>query len=1306
MTHGDEPVAQPGTSFGIRVVASDDRSQIGWEAPVTAAVDIGRERDCFVVVADVSVSRHHARVSPAAAGLRVVDLGSANGVWVGSSRVTDTVVEPGQRFRVGTVVFECVTRDPLVPDVAGVATMIAPTPPYVPPPAPGGVRLRVVQAGAVVAEGREYSVEASAAVIGRSRECDLVIEEPEVSRKHVRIERTATGYTVTDLGSRGGVWVGTTAVTAADFAPGTRIRLGSRLTLELLGEPASAVAGAEPVPAPAPRPAATPPSPAPPSPAPVVAEAAPVVAEAAPAVVPVQAPAAPPPASAPPGAEAAAQPAGEPEAFERTVSMPIPPEFLAKTHRLEAEGEEVKGEAHKPFLISDPSVAYYVVSGGVLLFTVAIEKGHPVGPRNHFLAVLPGQLLFGLDTARYGYGSGFLAVSKVGTVLRRIPVDRLRQLAASRPGPVAALIETWVAGLSKTLMTGVEHRRAGDATVAPGTPFELAGPAKATAGQGVVWVSVWNGSVLFVDMATPQFTHRVLPFPLTPDSWIQAVSDEFGPLNLEPKTTVQVMNESSFWNGLDAFHQVLCECEFVNKRLAAVDEYVRLEQKASRSEAAENAAYDAIGSVMSPEGGRPAEFLEAAAEQPILRACLAVGQALGIDVRPYPGSTESFNYEEMVSAISSASGFKTRVVALRGDWWNFDHSSLLGQWADTKTPVALLQTSTHTYDVLDVVTGTREKVTPEVAARLSDFAHTFYRPFPTTALTTRALVSFGARGLKGEFRTLAFMGIMVGMFGTVTPYLTGQLFDQAIPQADRNMLVGFGVALVMSAAATALFKFVQGVTTVRLQARMESVIQAAVWHRLLDLPTGFFRQYESGDLSDRAGGVDQIQQLLSGAGIAAILGSFSGLFYVFQMFSYDMVLAFAAVGLTTVFVAFNMSMNYAQLRSQRAEYAIRGRITGLVLNLITGVSKLRIAGAERHAFRLWAENFSSQRKISFRVGNIQSAAATFMSVYPLFCSIIIYSVMIWSQKKSAETGAPGLTTGDFIAFNTAFGMFMTAMQSLGDAALNLLKVVPVYERLRPILDEKPEVDTTKTFPGKLKGEIELAHVNFRYDPEGPLIVRDFSLKIKPGEFVAFVGGSGCGKSTLMRLMLGFETPGSGTIYYDGQDMAALDLRMLRQQIGVVLQQSRVMPTEIYRNIVGPTSRTLDEAWEAAERSGFAEDIRNMPMGMHTYVSEGGGTLSGGQRQRLMIARAIVNKPKVLFLDEATSALDNRTQAIVTESMDRMDSTRIVIAHRLSTIMNADRICYLEGGVILEMGAYAELMALNGKFAELARRQMV
>jgi ATP-binding cassette subfamily C protein len=309
------------------------------------------------------------------------------------------------------------------------------------------------------------------------------------------------------------------------------------------------------------------------------------------------------------------------------------------------------------------------------------------------------------------------------------------------------------------------------------------------------------------------------------------------------------------------------------------------------------------------------------------------------------------------------------------------------------------------------------------------------------------------------------------------------------------------------------------------------------------------------------------------------------------------------------------------------------------------------------------------------------------------------------QGEAATSGRPVLTTGGFIAFSAAYGLFLASVQALGDASLNLLRTVPIYERLKPIVTTPTEVDSTKASPGQLKGEITLSHVHFRYQEDGPWVINDVSLEVQPGEFIAVVGLSGCGKSTLLRLVLGFESLGKGAIYYDGQDVNSLDLRLLRQQLGVVLQVSKVLPAEIYRNIAGTSSRTIEEAWEAAEMAGLADDIRQMPMGMYTLVSEGGGTLSAGQRQRLLIARALVNKPKLIFFDEATSALDNRAQAIVTESLERLEATRIVIAHRLSTVIRAHRICYLEGGKIAEMGTYEELMAQNGLFAQLARRQM-
>ena len=964
--------------------------------------------------------------------------------------------------------------------------------------------------------------------------------------------------------------------------------------------------------------------------------------------------------------------------FGGTVVMPAPPELLQATRRIDEEGELQEVSGHRPFLLDDAGRLWYVVTGGIEIFTVAVQQGKPVGTRAHFLGILPGQCFFGFDLLSLGMGSGFLAVPKGGTTLRRIQVARLRELAASphQAAAVASLVETWVAGLSKALTRDIETKRVDEALLRPGEHVELGSGTTATSAAGVVWIDSWSGSLLFDDLATPVFSEKRVLLPVSPDSWIQPVSEEFGDLSLTPILTLDAIATPSVWLGLDVFHALLCECEFINKKLATVDEYVRLRQKAEISDKAREAAYDAIGSVLRSEAATPAGFFETGPTEPVLRACEVVGRTMGMTISAHLDDIEDLTYEEKIAAIASSSGCRLRVVALRDQWWTQDQAPFLAQIEKTKTPVAVVPTGPTSCECIDPRTDSRTQVDADVAASLAPFAYAFYPPFPDGKLTVRDVVRFGGRGLLRDFRLVILMGLVVGVMGTFTPWVTGRIFDDAIPQAERTLLFTFGLGLLATAIATSLFKITQGIATVRVQGKMEYAIQSALWDRLLNLPANFFRKYSAGDLSDRVNGVDAIQSLLSGAGVATILGSLSGLAYFVLMFTYNMRLALTAVALTAFFVTFTFVANYLQLTWQRRELQFKGRLTGLVLNLINGVTRIRICGAEHHAFRVWAQQFSQQRRISFTVGTIQNAVAVFTSVFPVLSSLAIFYMMLSVQESAAEEGTAGITAGDFIAFSAAYGLFLAAMQALGDASLNLLRILPIYERLKPIIETPAEVDSSKIYPGKLKGGIELTHLHFRYSADGPWIIKDVSLKINPGEFVAFVGGSGCGKSTLLRLMLGFEPPTMGSLRYDGQDLASLDTRMVRQQMGVVLQASRVMPTEIYRNIVGVSSRTIEDAWRAAEMSGLAEDIRNMPMGMHTYVSEGGGTLSGGQRQRLMIARAVVNTPKIMFLDEATSALDNKTQATVTKAMDKMDSTRIVIAHRLSTVMNADKICYL------------------------------
>jgi NHLM bacteriocin system ABC transporter ATP-binding protein len=1288
-----------GTGYTLRFVTTNDDARVGTEVPVARPMIIGRDAQTDIVLADPSVSRRHAQVEPAPDGLRLKDLGSGNGVWIGTERVTEVVLRGSDRFRIGATTFECVA-----PRAAAPVDDDAPT-------VASALVLRIVEGGENDPAGRTFSIE-GLATIGRADDCQVRIAERDVSRRHATVEITPDGVRLTDLGSTGGTWVRGDEVTTAILRAGDSFRVGGRVTFEVVPLVATDAA-AEPEPE-----AAEDDSTRFIDPAAVAAASAAVKPEDKPVPGPaVSASAAPPKADSPSRPVRTINPTEDVgnEDFSNTVVIQVPTELLSASRaghtagpvvKLEEEGEALEVSGHKPFLLDDPDSVWYVVEGGVLIFTVAIEQGQPVGTRKHFLGVLPGQAIFGFDLQRYGVGSGFLAVGKQGTVVRRIPLARVQAVASTPQGAetVASLVDVWIKGLTEALTADQGPRAAGLRPVMPGVTVELDSTVRATSPGDVVWVEIESGGVLFNDMATPIFTHRSVPFPLTSASWVQPVSDEFGPLIVDPKRTLDLAGSPALWRGLDAFHALLCEFEFITKKLATVDEYLRLQDKAHQSDAARQSAYDAIGSVMATEAATPREFLVQGDDAAILEAAKLVGEAIGIDVKPHPDKQEGATFEQQVLAIASASSFRTRVVALRDDWYRGDNGPLLGQWADTNGPVALIPKGPRAYECLDPKTGRREPVTTEVADRLANFAYTFYAPFPEGELTVSRLVRFGARGIRKDLMWVLYMALVVGAFGMATPFITGRVFDAAIPNADQSGLMLLGGALLASAMATSVFGFVQGIATIRLQRRMAAPIQAAVWDRILNLPVNFFRKYSAGDLADRASGVSAIQDLVSGAGIAAILGSVSGLFYVVQMFMYHSSLAFVAIGLTILYVSATMTANYLQLRYQRIEFQLRGRITGLVLNLLTGVTKLRVSGSEQHAFRIWAQQFASQRRISFKVGTIKNAAMVFSTIFPVLSSITIFYTLLTIQESS-QGGQPGLTTGEFIAFNAAYGLFLAAMQAMGDASLNLLRVVPIYERFKPILEAVPEVDATKAFPGRLQGKIELSHVSFRYDSDGPWIIRDVSLTINPGEFVAFVGSSGGGKSTLMRLMLGFETPTTGTVLYDGQDLNALDLRMVRQQLGVVLQASRVMPTEIFRNIVGVSSRTLEDAWEAAEKAGLAEDIRAMPMGMHTYVSEGGGTLSGGQRQRLMIARAIVNKPKILFLDEATSALDNRAQAIVTESMDKMDSTRIVIAHRLSTIVNADRIYYLHGGQIAEQGTYQELMEKDGLFAQLAKRQM-
>ena len=694
---------------------------------------------------------------------------------------------------------------------------------------------------------------------------------------------------------------------------------------------------------------------------------------------------------------------------------------------------------------------------------------------------------------------------------------------------------------------------------------------------------------------------------------------------------------------------------------------------------------------------------EDATSDPVFLAAQAVGHNMGIKLKLHPDMRRGVKLPDPVAAIASASNIRVRRVQLRGEWWKLDSGPLLAFRDADNRPLALLPRSARAYDIYDPVEQSTSPVTAQRDLTLSTFAYMFYRPFPAKNLGIMDLLQLGFREWKGEVLSIVLMGVAAGLMGIITPYATGLIFDRLIPGAERGQLLQMAAVLLVVAIATSLFTLTRSFAVLRLQGKIDRGLQAAVWDRLLGLPVPFFRNYSSGDLAARSLAISEISQVLTGSMLSAIL---SGIFSVFSwglLFYYSGELALLSTGLVFLACLVSTVCMYLQIRYQRELVRLAGHISGLLLELVTGMAKLRVAGVENRAFAKWARDFAAQKQISMRARKLANGLTVFNSIFPVIClGFIFYYVAMMTARPHVQP----LSTGDFVAFLAAFSQFLGAALMVSSSIMSVLTVVPLFERAKPIFKTLPETAAGKGSPGKLYGAIELSHITFRYRPEGPPVIRDLSVNILPGQFVAFVGVSGGGKSTVFRLLLGFETPESGTVYFDGQDLASLDVQAVRRQMGVVLQTSRLVSGDIFTNIVGSSPLTLDDACEAASLAGLDQDIERMPMGMHTLIGEGTGNISGGQRQRLMIARAIVGKPRILLMDEATSALDNQTQAIVVRNLESLRATRIVIAHRLSTIVRADQIFVVDKGTVVQAGTHEELSKQKGVFRDLVSRQLV
>lgn len=650
------------------------------------------------------------------------------------------------------------------------------------------------------------------------------------------------------------------------------------------------------------------------------------------------------------------------------------------------------------------------------------------------------------------------------------------------------------------------------------------------------------------------------------------------------------------------------------------------------------------------------------------KASQRVAKATGIVLTKPAIKPQTISIRDYLNLIARNSRFRVRQVVLQGQWWQQDNGPLLAFDRTTYAPIALILDNKGRYQQVDSLTEQATLVTAERANNLALQAFSFYRTLPDAALSLKSLLQFAITQQKPDLIRLLMLQIFIGLLGLFVPIATGVILDTAVPNASMSLLMQFIFGLLATVFAGAAFSAAQALTLIRLRFKTNVATEAAVWDRLLRLPINFFREYSPGDLAMRSGGIDFIQQEITGAVIQSILGGIFSFLTLALMFYYAPVLALTAMVVLAIFVLLIWFNARIQLRFQRPIAELQGKLAALTLQFLNSISKLRVTGSEPRAFALWAKQFATKNRLFFQA-NIWSIRFTLVrSIFSILILIGLYA-MVGSKITS-------ISFGKFIAFNAAFGQFFAAVLSLAGVLTVSMRLIPLYERIKPILQTQPELEKDGLDPGMLTGHIEIKQVSFRYQLESPLVLNKISITINPGEFVAFVGPTGSGKSTLFRLLLGFEKPTAGTIFYNGQDLAKLNLQSLREQLGVVLQNGTLLPGTLFDNIVGAHPYTIEQAWEAVKQVDLAKDIDAMPMGMHTLVTEGGKTLSAGQRQRLMIARALIHKPRILLLDEATSALDNPTQMEVMQHLERLKLTRIIIAHRESTIINADKVYVL------------------------------
>ena len=975
------------------------------------------------------------------------------------------------------------------------------------------------------------------------------------------------------------------------------------------------------------------------------------------------------------------------------------PEYASISQLAARSGASMPCAGNLPVELDDADSVWFIDRGVVDLFLVEFKDGVQQAAAQHLLRCEAGRLLPGVAPDQQDDNGNETTLSLVakglpGTLLKRLPASLLSEV---HPAELAQQVDTWLTAMTDTLSRFVTHLPRPTALAEPGLNQSLA-PCTLSVRRGVVWVSELSlGASLFMDVVDPAQLagaggrHEAL-IPLTRTNWLTL----FDEATVSGKSTKTLAQQGMLLPALASFHALALNLERLNRRLAVADDANLERERASSRRTAETAARQRLFNIYDLPIDRDARVEDTA----LADALQIIGRHEGIDFR-IPARSRPSDTPIGLADVLDASGVRARRVRLNtgGNWWRGDSSALLAFRAGDGQPVALVPGMFGRYREVDPVTKRSVRVTAERAGALQQEAWMFYRPFPPAQVKPADLLRIAMHGSGADLLRLTLAGLPGGLVKLLPALALGFVANHVAAGGSAGALYAVAAALALFGLLGALLHLLQGSAMMRLEGRSASRVEAAFWDRLMRLPSSILHHHPAGDLAMSGMTFQNLRDGLRGVVTDSLLSIIFLLPVFGVIFFYDATLGIIVLVFSLVSLLVAIAIGSSQVAPYGRMISAVRRVAGRLFQIVEGIAKLRVENAEGSAFAIWARDYREQKRAEIELGALEGHARAFAAALPfLAAGVLLFAVV--------AVGDRNVPVGDFLVVYTVFIVFQSAIARLGESFGAVASMLPALDQVRPLLATVPETAAEGEPVERLGGEILFDRISFRYDPDGPLILDDVTVRARPGEFIAIAGESGAGKSTLFRLALGIDRPSAGAVYYDGRDLRHLNLKQVRRKVGAVPQTVRLHPQDIWDNIVAHhEAPTTDEVWQTTRAAGIEKEIKAMPMGMMTMVGAGGAVLSGGESQRVTISRSLLDSPRVMLLDEATNWLDNENQAEVMKNLTRLASTRIVIAHRLSTLQQADRIYVLQAGKVVQTGSFNELMEEEGVFKELVKRQL-